>query len=79
MSTRGRGAGGGGRLVRDLAFVDAEHLLVLSTPSHDSSNGQVVLWKLPRPNGKAMVTRSLLVRMNQRIRPRTIATATSRR
>jgi hypothetical protein len=43
----GRGAGGGGRLVRDVAFVDAEHLLVLSTPSHDSSNGQVVLWKVP--------------------------------
>src|SRR5205807_2070382 len=42
-----RGSSGGGLLVRDVAFVDADHLLVLSSPSIDSHPGQVVLWKIP--------------------------------
>ncbi len=42
-----RGAGDRSLLARDVAFVDAEHLLTLVTPSNDSAHGQVVLWKLP--------------------------------
>jgi hypothetical protein len=39
----------------------------------------IVLSNLPSPKGKATVAGALLAQMNQSIRPRTIARATSRR